>query len=139
MPKARSGTRLRVRGHLVRGSFRQRAMNELDADRAFADGGSDALDAARAHVADREYPGRARLEEIGRARRRPACRGEIIAAQIGSRANELLVVERDAAFQPARVRRGAGHEKDMADVVHFRLACRAAAPARSVGLAVALE
>ena len=49
-------------------------MNEGDGDRTFADRGCDTLDIARAHVADREHAGQARLEQVRSAGERPlAC------------------------------------------------------------------
>ena len=49
----------------------QHFVNELDADRALADGGGNALDASGADVADGENTGPVRLEEKGRAAERP--------------------------------------------------------------------
>ncbi len=79
----------------------QHAVHLLNARRAFADGGSDALDAAAAHVADRKYPGNIGLEELRRARIDPFGCGQILAAQIRAGADESFVVERDAGIQPS--------------------------------------
>ena len=55
--------------------FVQDVMDGCDGDRAFADGGSDALDVARADIAHGKYPGQACFEQVRLAGERPACVG----------------------------------------------------------------
>jgi hypothetical protein len=66
-------------------------VDELDTDRALADGGSDALDAGGADVADSEHAGHAGLEQVGRTGQRPG--GKVVRGQVGASLDEALVVE----------------------------------------------
>jgi hypothetical protein len=67
-------------------------VNELDADRSFADRGGDALDASRAHVPNGEHAGEAGLEHVRRPREWSPLSGEIFRVQIGSGFDEPLAV-----------------------------------------------
>src|SRR5713226_1318522 len=91
-------------------------VDELDADRALAHRGGDALDAAGADVADREHAGPAGLEKQRQAREGPARGRQGGGIEIGPRPHESLLVEGDAVPQPRRVRVGARHEEDVPDV-----------------------
>ena len=71
-------------------------MDERDRHAAFADGGGDSLDEARAHVAAREDPGHARLEQVRIAVARPVGGGDVVAGE-----DEPALVERDLRREPA--------------------------------------
>src|SRR2546426_8412911 len=68
----------------------QHLMHRGDRDRSLAHRRCHTLQAPGADVADREDPGETRLEEMGRAPERPACRGQVLRRQIRSRLDEPL-------------------------------------------------
>src|SRR5580692_8592688 len=111
--------------HRALPSLRQRAMDQLDADRAFADRRCDALDAAGANVAHREDAWTIGLEEIRRAWQRPPRSREIVGAEVDPRLDESLAVERHASFEPLGMRLGARHQKNVGGLDR---ACRPFAP-----------
>src|SRR5258706_13866791 len=80
--------------------FAQDPVHERNRDRAFSDGGGHALDVARAHVADRKNAGKARLQKVGRAGKRPLRGRQIFRREIGSGLDERVLVERDAGLEP---------------------------------------
>src|SRR6185436_12600843 len=98
-----------------RRSSGEHAMQELHADRSLADRRGDALDRAGADVARAEHARQAGLEEERPPTGRPALAVELRLDEIGTGADESLLVERDAAVQPGAVRLGAGHEEDVRD------------------------
>src|SRR5215471_11893168 len=90
-------------------------MDQLDTDRSLADRGGDAFDAARSGIADGENTRPARLEQLGSTGQRPACRFELVGSEIDACLHELLAIEGHAAFEPARIRIGPRHQKQVTD------------------------
>lgn len=72
-------------------------MHGSHGNRAFADGGRDALDIVGAHVADREHAGQDRFKQIRLACKRPVRRGQIVFGQVVPGLDKALRVERDVA------------------------------------------
>ena len=103
-------------------------MHKLDGHRAFPNRGGDAFDATGACIAGREDAWHARFQQVGGPWKGPACDGQISGAQIRSGFDETAVVERHATLEPLRMGRGAGHQKDMPDLVSFRRGIRALSP-----------
>src|SRR4051794_2366099 len=68
--------------------FGEDVVHERNRDRSLTYRRIDAFDAATAHVADREYAGKAGLEQMRRARQRPVRRGEIGRRQVGTGLDE---------------------------------------------------
>src|SRR6202035_432593 len=120
-------------------SLGQHPVDELHADRALADRRGHPLDAPRAHVADREDPGAAGLEEERPARQRPARRPQLLGAEVGAGLDEALVVHRHAAREPAGVGPRAGHHEDVADLGGGPLAASPVEPGDALELALAVE
>src|ERR1700682_339978 len=98
----------------------QRPVYELNAHRALAHRGGDALHAARPHIADREDARLARLQEIGSTGQRPSCLLEVTREEVSSCLDEVLVVERHASLEPRGVRVGAGHQEQVTDRAGLR-------------------
>src|SRR5437868_3444192 len=117
----------------------KRAMQELDADRAFADRRGDPLHAVRARIADAEDAGDAGLHEVGAARKGPVRARQILGAEIGARLHELLLVHDEATFQPRGVGIGARHEEQVRDRPRLALARVEVLPADALEPSVALE
>src|SRR5438128_10299091 len=92
-------------------------MDEGDRHRAFTPRRRDACDVASAHVADGEDSREAGFQQTRLARERPARGGESLRRQIRAGPDEPVLVERDAALEPARARNGPGHREDVPDVV----------------------
>ena len=93
-------------------------VHEAHRDRALAHGRGDPLDVARAHVADREHPGTARLEQMRAPRRAASARRR---GPPSVRSGPVLMKPLpSSATQPSshsRVRHRAGHREDVPDVV----------------------
>src|SRR5689334_7928229 len=104
-------------------------MNERDSDGAFADGGGHPFDIATSHIAGREDPRLTRFEQMRRPGQRPLRLCEIVACEIGTGLDESLLVERETAREPARVRHGAGHHEYLLNRVRLDLAGALVAPA----------
>src|SRR5206468_5440965 len=119
--------------------LREHLVHELDAYRTLPDRCRDPLDAVRTHVADCEDPRPARLEQEWPARQRPPCRGEVLGAHVRARPNEGLLVHRDAVLQPAGVRVGTRHQKNMSDVGRRARAPSGVAPGHALEPAISLE
>src|SRR5947207_3169346 len=117
----------------------QHVMNERDRNRALANGRGDALDAARADIADGEDAGPARLEQQRRARQWPAGGSEIVVREIGAGLDETVLVEREASIEPVGVRHGARHHEDVSDLMLLLGAGLRVAPAHRLKRAVTLE
>src|SRR5436309_3324420 len=60
------------------------------------------------------------LEQIRSPGERPSCFFELGGVEIGAGLDEVLVVERHASFEPARVRVGARHQEQVADRPRLR-------------------
>src|SRR5207247_10139229 len=97
----------------------QYLMYRRDRDRPLAHGRCHALQAPGPDVAHREDPGAARLEQMGSAGERPPRGGQHLGRQVRSRLDEPLVVEREAARQPAGAGHRARHGEDMPDAVRL--------------------
>jgi len=121
------------------GYFLQRAMNVLHADRAFADGGCNAFDAARAHIARGEYARQTGLHRMRWTPQRPAGRRQILRIELGTGFDEAIRVEGHTVLQPWRVRHRAGHDEHMADRVLLAATVGAAVPADSFETIGALD
>src|SRR5439155_26911411 len=104
-------------GWLREASLAQHVMNERDRNRALANGRGDALDAARADIADGEDAWPARFEQQRRARQWPAGGGEIVVREIRTGLDEAVLVEREASIEPAGVRHRARHHEDVSDLM----------------------
>src|SRR5205823_12471307 len=92
-------------------------MDEGDGDRAFADSGRDALDAAAPNVAHCEHSGQTRFQQMRRPDQRPARRGQLFLCQVWPRLDEAVRIERETALEPACTWNRASHDKDVFDVV----------------------
>src|SRR5262245_12504836 len=114
-------------------------MNEGDRDRSLAHGRRDALDIAAAHVSNREDTWTTRFEQIGRPGQRPLRGRQLVWRQVRTGFDEALVVEYEAAGEPARIRIGAGHDEDVPDVVSFDVAGPGILPSNPCELSVALQ
>ena len=75
-------------------------MDEGDRDRALAHGRRDTFDIAAPDVADREYSGQTRFEQMGRPGERPTRGGQIFLRQIRPGLDETFGIEGDASNQP---------------------------------------
>ena len=84
-------------------------------NRSLTNGGGHTFKAASAHVADREYTGEARFEEMWSSRERPMSGGKILGRQLRSRFDKPVCVQSDAPLEPLSVGNRARHDKDVAD------------------------
>ena len=75
--------------------FGQSAVDEVDGDGSFADGGGDAFHVARANIADGENAGKAGFQHLRRSGARGQ-RGSDSVIDIPAREDEALVIEGDA-------------------------------------------
>src|SRR5262245_1531112 len=117
-------------------SFAQRLMDKGDRNRPFADSRRHTLEAASADVADREYPGQTRFQEIRGPGERPMRHGQIILRQTLPRFDEPFRVERDAPVEPAGVRNGACHDEDVADVARLYVPGLVVPPANALEMII---
>src|SRR5438034_8239413 len=92
-------------------------MYRRDRDRAFANSRRDTLGAPTTHIAYREHPRRARLQQMGRATQRPLRGRQLVRGQRRSRLDEPLRIERQASGEPLRARLRSGHGEDVPDVL----------------------
>jgi hypothetical protein len=70
---------------------------EGDGNRSFTDRGCHALEATSADVADREYAGQTRFEQMRSTSERPMSGGEILGRQVWSGPNKSVRVQRNAS------------------------------------------
>src|SRR6266550_175872 len=117
----------------------QYLMYRSDRDRPLAHGRCHPFQAPGADVAHREDPGATRLEQMGSAGERPPRGGQLLGRQVRSRLDEPVVVEREAAVQPAGARHRARHGEDVPDAVRLDASALVIAPAHALEVAVALE
>src|SRR4029077_8797332 len=100
------------RAQVPRGSdLSQHPMNELNADRSFAHRRRNTLDASRAHVASGEYPRHAALQQVRRTWQAPAGIHQLLLAEVGSSFHEAVIIEHDAALEPAGIRLRSRHQE----------------------------
>ena len=92
-------------------------MHEGDRHAALADCGRDALDGGEAHVPAREDAGDARLEEVRIPVERPVPRS----AEVGTREDEAMPVERNRGRQPGGLGVGADEDVEPARIEPPRL------------------
>ena len=95
----------------------QHAMDKRNCDRAFTDGRCHALDVAAPNVAHGEHARTRGFEQIGRALEWPLGNRQIMLRQVWPGLDEALLVERDTAIQPTRIRFGPSHQEHVPDVV----------------------
>src|SRR5438128_11706515 len=114
-------------------------MHRRDRDRPLAYGRCHAFQAPGADVAHREDPGAARLEQMWHAGERPPRGGQLLGRQVRSRLDEPLVVEREAAPEPAGARYRPRHGEDVPDAGRLDPSSLVVDPAPALEVAVALE
>src|SRR5882724_10524272 len=113
-------------------------MHEGDRDRTLSHRRRHPLDVAGPNVAHGEHAGPAGLEQVWRARERPARRGQLLAREIRARLDEPLRIEHYATIEPPRARHGSGHDEDVLDVVSLDVS-RLIPPAHALELRATLE
>ena len=116
--------------------FSQSAVNHVDGDGSFTNGGGDAFHVAGTNIADRKDAGKTGFEHL----RRSDCQSGPVGFcdDVAAREDETLAIEGHAVLQPIRARRRAGHNEYMANVMHGSLAGGFVLPSDSLEMRIAL-
>src|SRR5437588_5439204 len=114
-------------------------MNEGDGDRSFAHGRRNPFDAAATHVSHGENVRQTGLKQVRPAGQGPVRSVQVLWRQNGASLNEALVVERDAAIEPAGVGSGASHDENVANLVFLGLPGLPISPTNGFEVIVSFE